>query len=264
MTTELSIIAPGATDLTTAELDALIAAELSADREAHAFEFTPTRIKMPSGAPPYRFSAGDEVTQEITGIIAVSQMARAYWPGKETLNLPPVCASPDSMTGWLADSIDEKQVSAAMTSAIIHPGLRSIDAERGPYHCQQCPLSAWGTGNGRGQACKSLRRLLILVEGWSLPAVLTLPPTSTKAFDEFASARSNKRQAYFSCRVRLTLEAKNNANMIKFAAIRIDKAGELDSAELATVLAVRSQYAELVRRMEITASEYNTEGLPPF
>lgn len=264
MTTELTVVAPGVTDLTPTDMAALIEAELVADREANAFEFQPVRVKMPSGTPPYRFNAGDEAPTEITGIIVVGQVARAYWPGKDALNMPPVCSSPDGVRGWLADSIDPKQMDAAQVSGYVHPGLRSMDAERGPYQCDRCPLSAWGSGNGRGQACKSLRRLLILIDGWSMPAVLTLPPTSAGAFDTFASARASKKKGYFTCKVRLALNEKENANKVKFASIRIENPTELTLTEMGTVYALRQQYSELVRRMEITASDYAGEENVPF
>lgn len=137
-------------------------------------------------------------------------------------------------------------------------GLRTADAERGPYACNRCPLAQWGTASGRGQACKSLRRLLIWVDGWTMPAILTLPPTSTKAFDEFASARTSKGKAYFACRVEFSLEQKQNGNGIKFAAVKLTRIDELATADLSVVLSMRAQFTELVRSMEITAAEYET------
>ena len=259
MTNELTLGGTGEIELTADQLNQLIASEMQSDRESNAFQFLPTRIKMPSGSPPYAFASGDDFLKTFTGVIIVSQQARAYWPSKETQGLPPVCSSPDGLVGWLADSIDEEQVKIALAQNPVHPGLRAANAERGPYLCNRCPLAMWGTANGRGQACKSLRRLLIWVDGWAMPAILTLPPTSTKSFDEFASARTSKGKAYFACRVEFSLEQKQNGSGIKFAAVKMTKVDELSNADLAAVLSMRAQFTELVRSMEITAAEYETE-----
>lgn len=258
MTNELAILEPGEVALTEQQITEMIAAEMHSDQQSNAFQFLPTRIKMPSGSPPYAFASGDDFMKTFTSVIIVSQSARAYWPGKDTQGLPPVCSSPDGIVGWLADSIDEEQVKIALAQHPTHPGLRSTNAERGPYACNRCPLASWGTGNGRGQACKSLRRLLVWVDGWNMPAILTLPPTSTKAFDEFASARTSKGKAYFACRVEFSLEQKQNGSGIKFAAVKVTKIDELGNADLGVVLSMRNQFTDLIRSMEITAAEYET------
>lgn len=257
MTTELSTLNTEIA-LTEQQIAEMIAAEMQSDRDANAFQFLPSRIKMPSGSPPYAFASGDDFMKTFTATIIVSQIARAYWPGKETQGLPPVCSSPDGMVGWLADSIDEEQSKVAIAQYPAHPGLRTVNAERGPYACNRCPLAAWGTGNGRGQACKSLRRLLLLVDGWSMPVILTLPPTSTRVFDDFASARQSKGKAYFACRIEFSLEEKKNASGIRYAAVKLTKLDELSNADLSVVLSMRVQFTELVRNMEITAAEYET------
>lgn len=257
MTTEL---APLTTDLTESQIADMIAAEMQGDRESNAFQFLPTRIKMPSGSPPYVFSSGEDFMKTFTGVIIVSQIARAYWPGKETQGLPPVCSSPDGIVGWLADSIDEEQTRTAMLQNPMHPGLRTVNAERGPYMCDRCPLAAWGTGSGRGQACKSLRRLLLWVDGWAMPALLTLPPTSTRIFDDFASARQSKGKAYFACRVEFSLEPKQNGSGIKYASVKLTKVDDLGNADLGAVLSMRAKFIELVRSMEVTSAEYEVTG----
>ena len=90
---------------------------------------------------------------------------------------------------------------AKMFETFRHPALDGLNVEEaaGPWGCAECPLNQWGSGNGRGKACKDLRRLIVLVEGWSMPAIMTLPPTSVKAFDTYASAQARTRgNAYFT------------------------------------------------------------------
>ena len=160
--------------------------------------------------------------------------------------------------GWLAMEPDPGQIEAARRQVMTHRGLDYIgDPARASWECGKCSLSLWGSGDGRGQACKTLRRLLVLVDGWTMPALLTLPPTSVKTFDQYASAQASRGGAYFSIRTRFEVEQKRNPAGVTFSAIKLTAAGDLDDDDLAAVLALRAQYAELVRSMEIAGDEYD-------
>ncbi len=255
MTGELTIFGGNGTALS--EVQQSILAEMKSEAERHAFEFSPTRIKLPAGGLMVFTTSDGDTLQPFTGVIAVAQMARAYWPTKTSSGAPPLCSSPDSMQGWLADAPPQEQVQEALRQVAVHPGIAYAEDYKGPFECSTCALSAWGTGSGRGQACKTLRRLLVLVEGWTAPAVLTLPPTSCKVFDTFASARASRGgRAYFSCKTRFELEKKTNGQGIAYSVIKLSAAGELTDQEQAAVLGIRARYAELVRTMEIEAAEY--------
>lgn len=245
------------------ETQAAVAAEMRSQAERHAFEFTPTRIKMPAGGlGVFTLSDGD-VLPPFTGVIAVAQMARAYWPGKDSNGLPPLCSSPDGVEGWFNPGAPENQVREALAQTTRHAAIAYLGDHDGPFPCATCPLSGWGSAGGRGQACKSLRRLLVLVDGWTAPAVLTLPPTSTKVFDQFASARASRGgRAYFSCKTRFELDKRNNTQGIAYSVVKLTAAGELSDPELAAVMGLRAKYAELVRSMAIEAAEYEAQEIP--
>ncbi len=234
-----------------------------AETELTAFAFQPPKMRMPSGGvKAFTTDDGTVIQPGWTGIIAVSQMARAYWPSKETTGLPPLCASPDSLNGWLADEADKEQVKIALRQDTRHPALVDLDdTQRGPFTCDRCPLSGWGSGEGRGQACKALRRLLVIPTGWHMPAILTLPPTSVKVFDQYASARTRAPgQSYFTVLTRFDLDTRRNGAGTEYAVIKLSAAEPLDDAQIAAVLTLRTQYAELVRSLEITAAEYGFEA----
>ena len=94
------------TALATTEMQIAIMQERAAETERNAFDFIPQRIKMPSGGlQVFTLSDGDTM-KPFTGIIAVSQKSRAYWPDRETQGLPPLCSSPDGLDGWFADEPD--------------------------------------------------------------------------------------------------------------------------------------------------------------
>lgn len=246
------------------ETQAAVLAEMQREDERRAYQFMPPRIRMPSGGVDTFIIDGDTMKPGFDAIIAISQMARAYWPSKAANGLPPLCASADSAVGWLNDSPDKEQLRAALSATSRHPGLSSLETgHAGPYACDRCPLSGWGsaTDGGRGQACKALRRLVLLIDGWTTPAIMTLPPTSAKTWDLYASSRARTPgQSYFTVRTRFDLERKSNAAGIQYSVIKLSVAAPLTDAETAAVLGIRAQYADLVRSMEIEPAEYEFEA----
>lgn len=259
MTTALATL--NKQEITLSDTQAAVMAEMGREEERRAFQFMPPRIKLPSGGLDVFVAAdGETLKPGFEAIVAVSQMARAYWPTKNASSVPPLCSSPDGATGWLNMSAEKEQVKAAVNTVIRHPGLMNLDAgHAGPFECDRCPLSGWGSAldGGRGQACKTLRRLLLLVDGWTTPAVMTLPPTSCKVWDLYASSRARTPgQAYFTVRTRFELERKTNAGGTAYSVVKVTAAAPLNDEETSAILAIRAQYSELVRSMEIDASEY--------
>jgi hypothetical protein len=257
----LSVISSNGTALT--PLQSAVLAELEADNGG-AYDYVPTRIKFPSGGM-MAFSVDDSDTLKppVRAIIAVSQKARAFWPAKDTAGQPPLCSSPDGLAGIFDPGSEQVKAAAGMEAR--HPALNTIDAQKavGPWECASCPLAQWGSGGGRGQACKSLRRLIVLVEGWTMPAIMTLPPTSVKAFDVYASACARtKGGAYFTQYTRIELAQETNGAGIKFSVAKFSADKPLTEAELSAVIDVRHQYAELVRFLGIVADDYATDAPP--
>ena len=258
MTNSLAVISSNGTALS--ELEQAVLAELEADNGG-AYDYQPTRIKFPSGGM-MAFSVDDSDTLKppVQAIIAVSQKARAFWPAKDTAGQPPLCSSPDGVAGMFDTTSD--QVAAAAALSFRHPALDTLDPEQagGPWPCATCAMAQWGSGNGRGQACKSLRRLIVLVEGWTMPAIMTLPPTSIKAFDTYASACARTRGgAYFTNWTRIELAQESNGAGIKFSVAKFSVEKPLAQAELAAVIDVRHQYAQLIRELGIGGDDYATD-----
>jgi len=240
--------------------------------EEFAFDFVPQRFKMPTGGNVF-FTLDDEPVKEFTAIVALSQKARAFWPTKDQLGLPPFCSSPDGQNGWAAQSPPMEQLQAADKHPFRHPVLPVIQEtdERGPYNCARCPLSAFGSDpkNKRGQACKSLRRLVMLVDGHTMPILLTLPPTSVKGWDRFCTGLQSRKSAYFAVRTQFKLEKQTNADGVEFGVVVASVAGKIETQEqFAAVQEIRRQYRDLITTLPIDSVEYEVVGeaeeMPPF
>jgi len=260
MTTSLILRPTG--ELT--ETQAAMLAEL--DREGDAgFDFRPIKLKFPTGGTTAAFNLSDDdmLKVPVEMIVAVAQKTRGYWPtvnGKKVLGKTPVCESLDGVSGYF--DVASEQVQAALGMTVRHPALSVVDETQvsGPWDCKTCPLSEWGSvGDGnRGQACKSMRRLLVIVKGWAMPALLTLPPTSIKAWDIFASGMRQRGQAYFSRWLTVEFDKANNGSN-DYAVLKLKLGTPLTDPEAAEVMAIRAQFAELVRRMGIEGDEYGED-----
>ncbi len=273
MTTALTLA--GKNELTLTQQ--AVMAEMESEGDA-GFEFIPERIKFSSGGL-LAFQTGDGgiLQPPIDMIVTIAQRSRAYWPSKDTAGQPPLCSSRDGIEGYFDPH--SEQIKSALAAETRHPALQALDvnAAVGPWGCAECALNQWGDGDAKAKPCKTLRRLAVLVKGWSAPAILTLPPTSVKVWDTFASGRKNRGRAYFDTWVRVTLVEDRNRAGIKFAKLALAVGDPLNEAETAEVIGLRHRYMELVRSLNIVADDYDTEGgtngsggatseeeLPPF
>ena len=124
------------------------------------------QVKIPSGGQlsfelPNPLDPDDPTPcKTIEGVIVLQQTANAYWQDSDTTGAPPDCSSDDGATGYGT------------------PGGQ----------CAACPLNAFGSGEGgKGKACKNMKNLYILQDGSPMPLLLPLPPTSLKAFRQYAN-----------------------------------------------------------------------------
>lgn len=265
MTNAITRITSGAIKLSSLE-EAVLSEAAS---EQNAFDFMPTRIKISPGGINQWVTSDGEAMKTFTGIIVISQKSRVYWPDKGT-GAPPLCSSPDGVHGFLGAEPTDAQWQAAATAQQPHPALPLLDsgaALPATFACAACPLSQFGTAHqggsiGRGTACKGLRRLVVAVDGWAQPALLTLPPTSLRSLDTYASSLAQRRSAYFAVKTKFSLEAQKSGNGDPYSMAVFSMSGPLSEDELTAVIAARRDFEGMVRTLPVDSSDYDTA--PPM
>jgi hypothetical protein len=180
--------------------------------------------------------------------------------------------SPDGIGGYFADRPDQRQIEDGMKAKRPHPGVQLSIAQDAPwpdhFDCAACPMSQWGSehqrrgGEGKGQACKAMRRLLLLIDGWALPALMSLPPTSIKVWDAYCSSLAAKRGAYFAVRTTFELDTAQSISGDKYNVVRVSVAGRVSDNDLPAVAEIRRQYRELVGGLPVQSDEYDTVEAP--
>lgn len=251
------------------ELRRMIEAESAADDQP--FEFKPSRIRIASGGSGhFQFNSG-EMEATLTGVVALAQTVRGYWPTDKITSLPPLCSSPNGQSGYWSNVDDQKQIQQAQQTALPHRAIEllSYRDQEFPesFDCKSCVMNQWGSapGGGRGKGCKEMRRLLIILDGHTMPAVLTLPPTSLKNYDEFFSGIVGMGQKYWLTRIELTqtkVEGEYPHGIVNFKR----DPQSLDPEQIRAVIAIRQAYESLIKERPVTSGEYaqTEEETPPF
>lgn len=206
--------------------------------ELDGLPLTFPRVRIPSGGGLTFEIPGDDpenpdTEREIVGVIVDHHPVNVYWSDKYAgLNNPPDCSSMDGKIG------------------ITIEGVRKA--------CNSCPLNNWGTAeDGRGKACKNMRRIYILREGEVLPLLLTLPPTSLKPFADYMGPRVvAKNLRSFEVVTRISLKKVQNANGINYSQAVFSLVGKLSPEQAKAMAEYSKQLKAITRKLAIEADEY--------
>lgn len=103
-----------------------------------------------------------------------------------------------------------------------------------------------------------------LVDGFAMPAIFNLPPTSIRAWDSFASGLAARRSAYFAVKCKFELDSAKAAGGETYNVVKVSFAGALDVAQVGMIGEIRRQYKEFVAGMAIDSAEYETADSVSF
>ena len=234
----------GGAELATFNLPVLtpeIQESMAAEMEGIVLKFD--RIKIPSGGGlTFELPNEDDPEAPLTeravkGIILVHHPINAYWAAEYSGEKnPPDCSSMDGRTGVTRETGEMKP-------------------------CVACPKNQWGTdpkGSG-GKACKNMRRVYILREGYMFPFLLTLPPTSLENFNEYLSKRIvQKGLRSFEALSVVSLKKDKNKGGIEYSKAIWQKPEVLDEQTRKMAKAYAESIKPLTMTVTIGEDEYNT------
>ena len=210
--------------------------------------------------------------QEITGIVLVYTSPRVDFLGGNNESLPPFCSSADGVWGRVDlpddDDIAMELIELAEDEETPHPliTLRESSQEaltQWQGKCAECPRSRWGSANGasRGQACKAMRRLLVLPDDGNNPIVVQLPATSTKIWDDFAAARSNREdRAYYFCRVKIGSRIETSGSY-SWGKVTLENLGRIDLGEEGDTMAMARAIVNLQKAVKTELLAMSAQGV---
>ncbi len=214
--------------------------------EANA-ELVPVRYKIVAQVGAFMNEATGEIVPKLKIQIPYFHSARVLFPKQEGDDHQegnvPLCSSVDGKAGQY---VDENGVMM-------------------PRSCQGCPFDVFGSdlNGGRGKACKTMRRLYVLTADSDVPAILNLPPSSLKKWDQFVSAVRFQGQFVSSFAVELALEIKqsgaNTWSVLKQPAV----VRALTPVERMRVLKIGKELEEKHKAYKVSVDDYMAIDLPP-
>jgi len=189
------------------------------------FQATPVKIGIEHRSRCF-MTADGHVERALTGIILLSQKTRVRFNETDSTI---ECLSADYKIGIASDGTE--------------------------ISCATCLHNQWGSGgNGKAKACKEQRKLLFLPEGWEIPAVIFLPPTSLRRFDQFASALVAQRKPLPSVVVTMRLEEARTDGGAVFAKLSLEIARETTQEEFQNAVALRQAFRRTLEDAVVEAS----------
>lgn len=184
------------------------------------------------------FEPGEEEAapaQTIEGVIMLSHKSNGLWskPFGSGDSKTPDCSSVDGVYGTVTETGE-------------------------CVECASCPCNAFGSakgGEGRGKACKNMRRLYIMRRGDIFPMVLTLPPTALSAYDSYRTKVMLGRKKMANVMTRISLKSAQNKDGVAYSTPIFEAVGVLDGVEAAAMRAYSDALNSSAQRVGVTADD---------
>lgn len=227
-----------ALEITDEQMNALLDQEINNTMQMGGFDYRPGKIGIMHREKCFITPDRQTVTS-INGTIVYFHKARGYW--QEEGQQIPTCSSMDGKTGTRRISED------------------GTDTEM--VNCANCPYNQFGSDpkGGAGKACKEMRRLFIVEQDSILPAILNVPPTSLKAFDQFISGLVSKKKAHIAYETIFRLEGAKGAGF-DYSKVVFELGEKHPNEKIIELLKMREQVVEAAKNIAIEMDDYMNES----
>lgn len=200
-------------------------------------------IKIPSGGGKAFEVETDnpddpEVMKEVTGVILFTHRMNAYWSRK------------------FGEAGDDGDTNKSPDCSSMN-GKQGINRETGVVTtCDNCPYNQFGS-DGKGKACKNMRRLYVMMDGRPDIYLLTVPPTSIRDINKtLKKIMGQQHIPYSRMIVTFKLAVTENADGIKYSKVTMEKAGLLPESLYKKASELRKAMKESYESVGITSEDY--------
>jgi hypothetical protein len=202
--------------------------------EESASKFDFPKITVPTGTNKHMIvstaeNPDGEARTTISGILIANHMARAYWKeGADASGVGssvPDCKSEDSITG---------------------------EGDPGGT-CSTCLYAQFGSdkeGKGRGQACKQMRSLYLLMPGMLLPVLINVPPTSLANARKYLFRLSAEGRPQYTVETEIGIQSKTNSDNQPFSLFTFKRVRFLEGEEMKAAQQYNAMFSALLRGRE--------------
>lgn len=197
------------------------------------------RVRIPPGGGTFWEIPGPNGPQSeksLKGIVLATRDGRLYWRGEfgGGSGQPPDCISDDATVGR---------------------GIRWEKDTQGIHSCDECRLSKFGS-DGRGQACKQIKLVLMLTPSSMVPMILSLPPTSLQLMRQYALRLIGAKLKLQMVETEWTLRKTKNRDGIEYAQAIPRMSRKLLPKEIEGLTAMVAGMKEIFSRRKMQAEDY--------
>ena len=169
-------------------------------------------------------------------MLVMRQPVRAYWAESFSGGgAPPDCSSEDAVYG--------------------NGALGKLSDGNPSGLCKECPMSKFGSGKDNGQACRSITRLFLLTPDYAIPLLVTLPPTSFGAAQDFVVLQAAQRKAITSFETVLALTQAQSKGGINYSVAMLKAGDDLAPDDAKKTAAYAREMAPLFRGIAVSDKE---------
>lgn len=202
------------------------------------------------GTAMFKFKETDETVKTFKGVFIHVEPSKVWWPTKYG------AAKQEGDDGF----------PACFSRDLIEPDKDAKDPQA--PRCAGCPQNEWGSdvksdgSQGRGRACKEVRRIFLMAEGHLSPHWMAVPPSSLKALSSyFITIRDKGFQKPQEVVTTFSLKTVENKDGVEYSELSL----ALGEVLPITVLAMIADWKKKIMEMLTTAApiqrdEY--EGAP--
>jgi len=181
----------------------------------------------------------ERIEKSFDAAILYLHPVRVYWSetfaereGKDVL---PACVSLDGIAGLEGDTQAQKM-------------------------CIECEFAQWGSGEGRGQACRERIRMFVLPKDTLLPHVLEAPTTSIKIPRRYALQLFGKGLDVTKVLTHFGVKGASNRDNIEYSQLAMTLKGKLDPADVERLAPMREVCAQMAQRLPVGESVPETSA----
>lgn len=185
------------------------------------------RINVNSQVSRFFFGdSDDEGAETFEGVLLFHGKQNTYWGSTYDPNniTPPICFATDGKVGSLPRN------------------------EEGMFgNCADCQNNQFGSGQGKGKACRNMRKLYVYVPGKVVPYTLFLPPTSITAFDKkyLVGSIIQQGRVYYQVLTRFKLYKNNPRDT--YSLFSFEVASHYEGAALEEVKKLREFWLDAIK-----------------
>jgi len=220
---------------------ALVLAE-DYETSKQGFNFKPQRFKVNKDNQTFTDPLGN-AHEEIRGVVVFKQKTRGFWDRTNKEDKVPLCSSYDGVVGMMRTGNGDEKTARP---------------------CTNCPNNQWGSASTsdeerKGKACKEMRRAFIIPTGQFVPIMISLPPTSLSAWDNFWSARITQGIADLQAEAVLGL-MPGKVGGYDVSIIKPKNGAKVAPRDMLELNKIKKQFADTWAEAEITDDDYDESG----